>query len=148
MLHFKDLNLPFINGFLVIMILIFRNIQISPSISLAFGFRMDEMKPKQYTNLYLSSNYCRYTTLPAFEIATYTSKEANNNPKPTTENSLVATQLLAAHKYYIDGLMESFHQKMNVVRDFEALLLNEISGNGSDGGRRRVHNRRGCPSVF
>ena len=92
---------------------------------------LDEAKPKQYTDP-STSNQTIVDTLPAFQITTNTSTQANNSPKPTTENSLVATQLLAAHKSYIDELMESLRQEMNVVRDFEA-ILNGISENGSDG---------------
>jgi hypothetical protein len=40
--------------------------------------------------------------------------------------------------------MESLSQEMNVVRVFEALLLNGISENGSDG----VLNRRGLLKLF
>jgi len=38
------------------------------------------------------------------------------------ENLIVANQLLAAHKIYIDELMENLRAEMNVVRDFEGLV--------------------------
>jgi hypothetical protein len=36
---------------------------------------------------------------------------------------MVANQLLASHKIYIDDLMESLRGEMNTVRDFETLLV-------------------------
>lgn len=38
------------------------------------------------------------------------------------ENLVVATQLLQAHKTYIDELMENLRCEMNVVRDFELVV--------------------------
>ena len=43
--------------------------------------------------------------------------------KKPNENYQVANQLLAAHKLYIDDLMESLRGEMNTVRDFETLLV-------------------------
>ncbi len=43
--------------------------------------------------------------------------------KPS-ENYMVSNQLLAAHKSYIDDLMESLRTEMNTIRDFESLLVN------------------------
>ena len=80
-----------------------------------------------------TSNEIIVDTPPTFEITTNTNTSTvpEISLKPSTESSLVATQLLTAHKSYIDELMESLRQEMEVVRDFEALLLNGISENGS-----------------
>merc|ERR1719491_2747306 len=38
------------------------------------------------------------------------------------DNLIVASQLLQAHKTYIDELMENLRLEMNVVRDFETVV--------------------------
>jgi hypothetical protein len=52
--------------------------------------------------------------------------------KPS-ENYNVSNQLLAAHKLYIDDLMESLRAEMNTVRDFETLLVKSQSNPDEDG---------------
>lgn len=53
--------------------------------------------------------------------------------KKPNENYQVANQLLAAHKLYIDDLMESLRGEMNTVRDFETLLVKSQSHPRDDG---------------
>lgn len=49
------------------------------------------------------------------------------------ENYLVSNQLLAAHKQYIDDLMEGLRSEMNTIRDFETLLVKSQNHPGEDG---------------
>jgi hypothetical protein len=53
-------------------------------------------------------------------LAAHNGSTAGNTP---SENYMVANQLLASHKIYIDDLMESLRGEMNTVRDFETLLV-------------------------
>lgn len=49
------------------------------------------------------------------------------------ENYLVSNQLLAAHKQYIDDLMEDLRSEMNTIRDFETLLVKSQNQPHDDG---------------
>lgn len=53
--------------------------------------------------------------------------------KKPNENYVVANQLLAAHKTYIDDLMEGLRGEMNTVRDFETLLVKSLNAPNDDG---------------
>lgn len=57
----------------------------------------------------------------------------NENGAKPNENYNVANQLLAAHKSYIDELMESLRTEMNTVREFEAMLVQSKSSITADG---------------
>lgn len=52
----------------------------------------------------------------------------------TGENIIIANQLLAAHKSYIDELMENLRKEMNCVREFESKLTKANSTNSMKGG--------------
>lgn len=49
------------------------------------------------------------------------------------ENYLVSNQLLAAHKQYIDDLMEDLRSEMNTIREFETLLVKSQNHPRDDG---------------
>ena len=53
--------------------------------------------------------------------------------KKPSENYLISNQLLAAHKNYIDELMESLRTEMNTVRDFETVLVQSQSNPNNAG---------------
>jgi len=64
--------------------------------------------------------------LPSTKRAPISTPDSSLGKKPN-ENYQVANQLLAAHKLYIDDLMESLRGEMNTVRDFETLLVKSQS---------------------
>lgn len=72
------------------------------------------------------------TISPFFEITNSTSSLSDHSTKPD-ENFRVASQLLAAHKSYIDELMEGLRAEMNTVREFEELLVQSKSSVSADG---------------
>jgi len=49
----------------------------------------------------------------------------------SSENVIIANQLLAAHKTYIDELMENLRKEMNCVREFESKLAKASSSTSS-----------------
>ena len=67
-------------------------------------------------------------------IRTTPSKQVTSTMgKKPNESYLVSNQLLAAHKNYIDDLMESLRTEMNTVRDFETSLVKSQNNPKEDG---------------
>lgn len=74
------------------------------------------------------------------DTATSTTFVTGNSVPSTTllerkpnENYLISNQLLAAHKQYIDDLMEDLRSEMNTIRDFETLLVKSQNHPRDDG---------------
>lgn len=75
---------------------------------------------------------------PISTLASTTSTTVGDNSssslnKKPSENYLISNQLLAAHKNYIDQLMESLRTEMNTIRDFESTLVHSQNNPDSAG---------------
>jgi hypothetical protein len=94
--------------------------------------RMTQRSTPMYSTINTSTNKA-----VSEETVTVNSSVTNSVPshleRKPNENYVISNQLLAAHKQYIDDLMEDLRSEMNTIREFETLLVKSQNHPDEDG---------------